>query len=114
MSDLTLFILPVFILVFFTFFVLTLMAISRNRLMTKGEIHPNYFKIYQLREGVVLNEKMVQISRHYNNLLEQPILFYLAVVMTIGLQLISFPLILLSWLYLLFRMLHSIIHLLRP
>jgi len=101
-------ILPAALLVVFTLVFLFLMAIKRKKAAADGSVDPKYFRLYQ---GDGLNEELQLLDRHFNNLLETPLLFYFAVVVAILTQQVTTLTVVLSWLYFGFRMLHSWIHL---
>ncbi|MBI3899671.1 MAG: MAPEG family protein [Gammaproteobacteria bacterium] len=55
--------------------------------------------------------QVVKTTRHFANLFEMPVLFYLACVLCLVVGLTSGALVVLSWLYVIFRILHATIHL---
>lgn len=104
-------IIPMFFLVLLKFFVLLKMLITRLRAVRSGEVHPNYFKVYEQREGTILPDSVVQVSRNFSNLNEMPYLYYTVLIFYIVMSSVSSITVVLSWLYFVFRMIHSIIHL---
>lgn len=101
-------ILPVLALVLLTFLVTLRMGYTRIMGIKRGEIHPRYFKLLQ---GEVPPNHLRQVERAYGNLLEMPILFYLVSVLCIVLNLTGDTMVILAWLYVGLRYVHSFIHL---
>ncbi len=101
-------ILPAAILAMFTLLFLIFMARRRMKSAKDGSMDPKYFRLYQ---GDGLTDELQLWNRHFNNLLEIPILFYFAVVVAIVTHQVTLITVTLSWFYLGFRLLHSWIHL---
>jgi hypothetical protein len=55
--------------------------------------------------------KLLQAARNYSNLFEVPVLFYAAGVLSISLGMDSTPIVILGWLFVVSRLVHSWIHL---
>ncbi len=106
--DIRFIILPGVLLAIHTIFILFKMAGARQRAASSGKIDVKYFRTYQ---GYDVPENLILWNRHYNNLLELPILYYFAILVAISLQLINMVNVILVWSYLLLRLLHSVIHL---
>ena len=99
---------PMLALIIFTILVCASLGILRFLSVQKRQVNP---KLYLLMSGYDEPNHLTQINRHHINLLEQPILFYLACILAISLDIQSSSLIYLSWSYLAARLVHSFIHL---
>lgn len=99
---------PVLALVLLTFFVAFRMGYVRYNGARKGEINPKYFRLLQ---GYEVPPHMRKVERAYANLLEMPILFYLVSVLCIILNFSGSTMVLLAWIYVALRYIHSFIHL---
>ena len=99
---------PMVILIIFTIFICASLGMLRFVSVQKRQVNP---KLYLLMSGYDEPSHLKKINRHYINLLEQPILFYLACILAMALDLQSSALIGLSWGYLIARAIHSAIHL---
>jgi hypothetical protein len=56
-------------------------------------------------------EKMLQASRNFTNLFEVPTLFYVVAVFTVITFQVNYFTLALAWLYVIFRIFHSLVHL---
>ncbi|HFB65645.1 MAG TPA: MAPEG family protein [Aeromonadales bacterium] len=106
--DIRFMILPGAILAIYTILVLFKLAILRRNAAHSGRIEVQYFKLYT---GFDVPDDLRLWERHYNNLLELPIVYYFAIFVAISLQLTNMLNISLAWIYLVLRLFHSIIHL---
>lgn len=100
--------LPVLALVLWTFIVLLILPFRRFALIRSGQVGINDFK---LQETERVAEAAVQVNRNYMNLLEMPVLFYLACVLLYLLDGVTNLSLILAWSYLGLRLVHSLIHL---
>lgn len=100
--------LPVLALVFWTFIVLLMLPFRRFALIQSGQVGINDFK---LQETDRVADSVVLVNRNYTNLLEMPVLFYLACVLLYLLEGVTQVGLILAWSYLGLRILHSLIHL---
>ena len=66
---------------------------------------------FRLNNAADIPSDMLQAARNYSNLFEIPLLFYAAGILTIALRLDSPTLVLLGWIFVGTRILHSWIHL---
>ncbi len=98
---------PMLALIILTLCVCSALGILRFIAVQKRQVNP---KLYLLLSGYDEPDHLKKISRHYLNLLEQPILFYIACVLAMALDMQSSAMIYLSWSYLAIRLVHSFIH----
>ncbi len=98
---------PVFSLVILTFIMAFATGISRFISVRRKDINPKY---YIFMSGDTPPDYVQKLSRNFANLLETPILFYLLAVLIIALQIDSALMVKLAWLYVFFRLVHSVIH----
>jgi len=80
----------------------------RFRAVLKDKLHPGYFKF---NRGAELPEYLLQISQHYENLYETPILFYVIIILAYMLNVVDVVTIVLAYGYVVTRILHALIHL---
>ena len=67
-------------------------------------------KYFRLNRGAKLPEYLIKVTQHYENLFETPILYYLAVVLVLVLDVNNTLYVGLSWAYLFSRLAHAYIH----
>ena len=84
-------------------------AIARTRIggVIRGETPEDFYRLF---EGAPRLEKEAKLSRHYLNLFEQPILFYLAGLSIFVTDLVDRTFLFLFWGYVGIRLLHAAIH----
>ncbi len=99
--------LPMFALALLTFVLLMLLAISRYSATKNRLVSLSFYKVY-IGEGEP--EKLRQLTRNYSNLLESPVLFYSAIVLTIVLKIESATLLYIAWAYVVLRYVHTLVH----
>lgn len=102
------FIYPLFSMVLLTFVVATVMMRRRISAVQNREVPLDYFKTYSME---IKSEKMLAASRHFSNLFEIPVLFYVACTICILLPWTNLFLFSLSWGFVLARIFHAYIHL---
>lgn len=68
-------------------------------------------KYFQLMQGENLPDMVVKTNRHLANLFEMPVLFYVVCTLYISLHIHSSFGLIVAWLFVIFRYLHSYIHL---
>jgi len=98
---------PVAVLVFWTLLVLLHLGLSRLQAARRGEVAVRYFRTCQGDAP----ERLVVLERHYRNLLELPLLFYLGglvVYVTGGVDVWSLGF---AWAFVALRLVHSLVHL---
>ncbi|MCP4271038.1 MAG: hypothetical protein GY781_03600 [Gammaproteobacteria bacterium] len=100
---------PMIALVAWTFTVLLLIPIQRIKAAYKKQVGPGDFR-YGESENVP--SEIVLFNRNYMNLLELPVLFYLACVTLYVTNLVDQVFLILSWAYVVLRFIHSLIHIL--
>lgn len=101
---------PALSLATITFFVMSLVLLTRLHAIRLGNAKMSYFRLSQ-NNGEVLPEYVLQVTRHLANLFEMPVLFYFLSSLSFTAQLFDPTLIKLFWAYFGFRVCHSIIHL---
>lgn len=99
---------PMFAMVILTFVVMLITVRVRVQSVRRGEVSLSYFSLMQ---GDKIPSMVTKTSRHFSNLFEMPLLFYVAGTLYIALDL-SIPLaISFAWAFVVTRCLHSGIHL---
>ena len=98
---------PVFSLVMLTFIVAFATGISRVISVRRREVNPKH---YILMTGDTPPDYVQKIGRNFANLLETPILFYLLAALVVALKIDSALMLNLAWLYVGFRLVHTLIH----
>jgi len=96
-----------FAMVLITFVVMCFTAVARVNSVRHKEVSPKYYK---LMSGSEAPEHVVKTGRHFSNLFEVPVLFYVAGVLCITLGIESAFFIVTAWLFVLFRICHAVIH----
>jgi len=97
---------PLILLVALTFFVAFLMLRSRFAAVKNRQVSIKYF---QLNKGE-LPEYMQRLSQNYDNLLSMPVLFYCALIIVFVVQIVDEGYLVLAWVYVAARFMHSYIH----
>ncbi len=99
---------PIVAMVALVVFVVVRLARSRVRAVRRRDISVRYFELFQ---GSEEPEELRALSRHFVNLFEVPILFYVACIVAYVSVQVDLWLILLAWLFVVSRYVHSYIHL---
>lgn len=99
---------PVFALAAWTFCVLLLIAFRRLQAGFNGTVSP---REYALGESGRVTAAVSLPNRNYMNLLELPLLFYVAVLLAHATAAATPLLVGLAWAYVALRIVHSLIHL---
>jgi hypothetical protein len=99
---------PMAAMVLLTFIVLVRMFRSRVAAVKSGAAPAGYYKTYQ--EGGEPRET-AQLSRHFSNLFESPVLFYAVCVAAMLTGQNATLMIALAWLYVVLRVAHAFVHL---
>lgn len=97
---------PMFVQVGLTFTLLFWMAALRVRAIQAGEVDPEKIRLREPHWPV----RVLQISNAYHNQLELPVLFYVVVLLAFASQTLDVTLLVLSWLFVLSRLVHAYIH----
>jgi hypothetical protein len=98
--------LPVFVQVGLTFFLLFWMARLRTTALSTGTVDPADIALRQPRWP----ERATQIANCFHNQLEQPMLFYAVVAFILITSTNSFVFVLLAWIFVAARLAHAYIH----
>jgi hypothetical protein len=99
---------PMFAMVLLTAFVLALLFRSRVGAVRKGLVSAAYFRIYQ---GETEPESSAKPGRHFANLFEAPILFYVVCLAAMVTHFTGPAVQVLAWLYVAARVVHAYVHL---
>ncbi|MCB9091512.1 MAG: MAPEG family protein [Halobacteriovoraceae bacterium] len=99
---------PMFAQVLLIYCVLLYMLLGRKKSIRRGELDIRYFKTYDFGD---VPAKIKQMSRHFTNLFEIPVLYFTACLIAL-IRDIQNPLVIwLAWFFVLARVIHSFIHL---
>lgn len=98
---------PMATLILLNVIVISLMLFFRIKAVRSRKVSPRYFK---RNKGGDLPDHLEGLSQNYNNLLELPLLFYIVCLSIIVLKLNIEDFIVYAWLYVVFRYIHSYIH----
>jgi hypothetical protein len=99
---------PVFAMFFLVAGVLARMAKLRVGAVGSGEVNVKYYRAYQ---GGEEPEHIRVVTRHFINLFEVPVLFYVVVILTYITEQVSHWMIGCAWVYVAARYVHSYVHL---
>lgn len=97
---------PMFVQVGLTFVLLFWMAALRVRAIRTGEVEPEKIRLREPHWPA----RVLQISNAYHNQLELPVLFYVVVLLAFASETLDVTLLVLSWLFVLSRLVHAYIH----
>jgi hypothetical protein len=98
---------PIFALAMWTVLILLLVGYRRLRAGFSGLVHPREFA---LGESPKVPVAIALANRNYMNLLESPVLFYVACLLAIVAGATTPAVLALAWLYVGLRIAHSLIH----
>lgn len=98
---------PMFAMVVLTTVVLVKLFRSRVRAVKEHKISAAYFRTYQ---GESEPESTIKLSRHFSNVFEAPVLFYVVSLAAMITNHATLPMFTLAWLYVLLRALHAFVH----
>ena len=99
---------PMFAMVLLTFAVLMKMFRARVRAIREGKVSATYFRIYQ---GEVEPEFTAKPARHFTNLFEAPVLFYVVSLAAMNTHFTGIGMQVLAWAYVAARLMHAFVHL---
>ena len=98
---------PMFAMIVLTFAVAIYMLSLRVSAVRSGRVKLSAFR---LNNEETMSPRMLQVARNYSNLFEMPVLFYAAGAVTLALNLNSIAMSILAWLFVVSRIVHSLIH----
>jgi hypothetical protein len=99
---------PMFAMVLLTAFVLATLFRSRVGAVRKGLLSAAYFRIYQ---GETEPESSAKPARHFANLFEAPVLFYVVCLAAMITHFTGIAMQVLAWIYVAARVVHAYVHL---
>jgi hypothetical protein len=99
---------PLFAMVLLVAIVLMRMRRLRFAAVRSGEVSIGYYRAYQEGDEP---EALRVVSRHFINLFEMPVLFYVGTILVYITHSVSTWMVLLAWLYVALRYVHSYVHL---
>lgn len=97
-----------FTMILLTFAIAIYLFVLRVNAIKKGQVKISQFR---LNNNADVPDRLVQAARNYSNLFEVPLLFYIAGVLALALHLETITLVILSWMFVISRLIHSWIHL---
>ncbi len=97
-----------FAMVILTAFVLATLFRSRVGAVRQGLISASYFRIYQ---GEIEPESSAKPARHFANLFEAPVLFYVGCLAAMITHFTGVAMQALAWIYVAARVVHAYVHL---
>ena len=100
---------PCFAMLVLTFIVALRMFVLRIRAVKNRDVSISYFKIY--KADTPLPMAMLQTDRHFINLFEVPVLFYMVCLFSVITFHVDTKMLLAAWFYVFFRGVHAFIHL---
>jgi hypothetical protein len=98
--------LPVFVQVGLTFFLMFWMGILRRRALSSGAVKPSDIALRQPNWP----PRTLQVANCFHNQLELPMLFYVVVAFILITSTNSLVFVLLAWIFVLSRLVHAYIH----
>lgn len=98
---------PLCAMFFLSVVVLGVMFLKRVNAAREGKVKLSYYKTFSGNEPP---EDVVKAARHFSNLFEAPILFYVACILGMILPVEGILFLILSWLYVAARVVHAYIH----
>jgi hypothetical protein len=99
---------PMFAMYALVAYVLLRMRSRRFAAVRTNRVPASYYKTYSTNEEP---EELQVIARHFSNLFEVPVLFYVVVLTTYVTGQVTYVFVALAWLYVALRYVHSYIHL---
>lgn len=99
---------PMFAMVLLTAVVLVILFRSRVAAVRKGLVSAVYFRIYQ---GEIEPESTAKPARHFANLFEAPVLFYVVCLAAMITNCTTIAMQVLAWIYVSTRVVHACVHL---
>ena len=99
---------PMFAMVVLTMVVLVTLFRSRVRAIQSGNVAASYFRLFQ---GATEPEISAKAARHFSNLFEAPVLFYVACLVSMIIGRGDSLTLGLAWAYVAARVIHALVHL---
>jgi hypothetical protein len=96
-----------FAMVLLTFSVVIRLFRARTKSVREGLIATSFYRLYQ---GDAEPEDSAKLARHFANLFEAPVLFYVACVAAMSLDITDLSFSILAWVYVISRLIHTSIH----
>ncbi|NKB34452.1 MAG: hypothetical protein GKR91_15275 [Pseudomonadales bacterium] len=96
-----------FAMVLLTFSVLVRLFRVRKKLVSERKIEQSFFSVYQ---GEAEPESSAKLARHFVNLYEAPVLFYVCCLAALAVNVTGSLFLYLAWAYVGARIVHSFIH----
>ncbi|WP_372369823.1 MAPEG family protein [Candidatus Uabimicrobium sp. HlEnr_7] len=98
---------PIIAMVFLTFIVTIKMYLTRADAIKRGDLDIKFFRVL---DSFNVPEDVAKVTRHYTNLYEMPVLFYLGAVLILTLKIDDVTFAIIGWLYVFCRIAHAYIH----
>lgn len=98
---------PMFSMVLLTFIVGLIAVFTRIKSVTSKSIH---IRAYKLMDADNYPESVIKTTRNFNNQFEVPLLFYVACLSFLVLNVSSILALTLAWAFVVLRVMHSFIH----
>src|SRR5579871_5901985 len=98
--------LPVFVQVALSLALVVWLAFLRTRALDRKEVPPETIALGQK----AWPERIVQIGNSFQNQFELPVLFYLAVIVAITARKADLAFVILSWVFVISRLVHAFVH----
>jgi hypothetical protein len=99
---------PMLAMVALTAYVLGVLFRRRTRAVKEGRVSSRYFRVFQ---GETEPDDAAKATRHFANLFEAPVLFYVACVTAIATRQVTLLAVVLAWAYFASRIVHAYVHL---
>ncbi len=97
---------PMFVQVGLTFVLLFWMSALRMRAIRHGQVDPEKIRLREPHWP----PRVLQIANAFHNQLELPVLFYVVVLLAFATDTLDVSLLILSWMFVLSRIVHAYIH----
>ena len=98
--------LPVFVQVGLTFFIMFYMGVLRRRALSSGAVQPSDIALREPKWPT----RATQVANNFHNQLELPMLFYVLVAFILITSTNSLIFVVLAWIFVLARLVHAYIH----
>jgi hypothetical protein len=98
--------LPVFVQVGLTFFIMFYMGVLRRRALSSGAVQPSDISLREPKWPT----RALQVANNFQNQLELPMLFYVLVAFILITSTNSLIFVILAWVFVLSRLVHAYIH----